>query len=82
MNMEPTLEEVIELLQDVEEDVDYETCTTLVDDRYLDSFDIISIINAIDEEFDVAVPAKDIVPDNFNSASAIHALILRLQEED
>jgi len=80
--MEPTLEEVIELLQDVEEDVDYETCTTLVDDRYLDSFDIISIINAIDEEFDVAVPAKDIVPDNFNSASAIHALILRLQEED
>ncbi len=80
--MEPTLEEVIELLQDVEEDVDYETCTTLVDDRYLDSFDIISIINAIDEEFDVAVPAKDIVPDNFNSASAIQALILRLQEED
>ena len=80
--MEPTIEEVIELLQDVEEDVDYETCTTLVDDRYLDSFDIISIINAIDEEFDVAVPAKDIVPDNFNSASAIHALILRLQEED
>ncbi|MGI6220712.1 MAG: acyl carrier protein [Coriobacteriales bacterium] len=80
--MEPTLEEVIELLQDVEEDVDYETCTTLVDDRVLDSFDIISIINAIDEEFDVAVPAKDIVPDNFNSASAIHALILRLQEED
>lgn len=80
--MEPTLEEVIELLQDVEEDVDYETCTTLVDDRYLDSFDIISIINAIDEEFDVAVPAKDIVPDNFNSASAIHALILRLAEED
>ena len=80
--MEPTLEEVIELLQDVEEDVDYENCTTLVDDRHLDSFDIISIINAIDEEFDVAVPAKDIVPDNFNSASAIHALILRLQEED
>ena len=80
--MEPTLEEVIELLQDIEEDVDYETCTTLVDDRYLDSFDIISIINAIDEEFGVAVPAKDIVPDNFNSASAIHALILRLQEED
>lgn len=80
--MEPTLEEVIELLQDVEEDVDYESCTTLVDDRLLDSFDIISIINAIDEEFDVAVPAKDIVPENFNSANAIHALILRLQEED
>ena len=43
---EMTLEEVIELLQDVEEDVDYETCTTLVDDRHLDSFDIIAIIGA------------------------------------
>ncbi len=80
--MEPTLESVIELLQDVNEDADYENCTTLVDDRVLTSFDIISIIAAIDDEFDVAVPAKDIVPANFNSAESIRALIERLLDED
>lgn len=80
--MEPTLENVIEMLQDVNEDADYETCTTLVDDRVLTSFDILSIISEIDNAFDVAVPAKDVIPANFNSAEAIRALIERLLEEE
>jgi len=80
--MEPTLDAVIEMLEDVNDDVDYATCTDLVDSRALTSFDILSIITAIDDEFDVSVPAKDIVPANFNSAQAILDLIIRLQEED
>ena len=80
--MEVTLENVIELLQDVNEDADYENCTTLVDDRVLTSFDIISIISEIDDAFDVAIPAKDVIPANFNSAKSILALIQRLIEED
>ncbi|MBQ3302511.1 MAG: acyl carrier protein [Eggerthellaceae bacterium] len=80
--MEPTLESIIELLRDVNEEADYENCTTLVDDRVLTSFDILSIIASIDDEFDVAVPAKDIVPPNFNSAASIRDLVERLLEED
>ncbi|MCR5845500.1 MAG: acyl carrier protein [bacterium] len=80
--MEPTLDAVIALLEDINDDVDYEICTDLVDSRALTSFDILAIISAIDEEFDVSVPAKDIVPANFNSAQAILELIVRLAEED
>jgi len=80
--MDISLEEVIDLLREVEEDVDYENVTTLVDDRYLTSLDILAVISAIDDEFDISVPAKDIVPDNFNSAKAIHALIVRLAEDE
>lgn len=79
---EITLEAIIDLLKDIEEDVDYEGVTTLVDQRYLDSFDILALISAIDDEFDVSVPAKDIVPANFNSAQAICDLVNRLVEED
>ena len=77
-----TLEAIIDLLKDVEEDVDYENCTTLVDDRVLDSFDILSIISSINDEFDVSVPAKDIVPDNFNSAQAMLDMVKRLVDEE
>ncbi len=77
-----TLEAVIDLLKDVNEAPDYETSETLVDGREIDSFDILSIVSAIDDEFDVAVPAKEIVPANFNSAKAIHAMICRLAAED
>ncbi len=77
-----TYEDVVELLQDVEEDIDYDTVTDLVDGKHLDSFDIIAIINAISDEFDITVSAKDIVPENFNSARAIHSLVVRLAQED
>ena len=80
--MEITLEEVVEMLEDIQEDVDYATCTTLIDDHVLDSFDILAIVSAADEEFDVTIPAKDIVPENFNSAQALCALLNRLANED
>ena len=79
---EITLDAVIEMLEDVKEGVDYRNATGLVDDREIDSFDILAIISAIDDEFDLSVPAKDIVPANFNSAQSLCALINRLAEEE
>ena len=75
------MEELIEILQDLHSDVDYDTCTTLVDDRIIDSFDIISIVSEVADRFDVAIPAEEIVPENFNSAQALWALIERLDNE-
>jgi D-alanine--poly(phosphoribitol) ligase subunit 2 len=82
MDDDLTLDHMIELLEDVKGNVDYENCTTLVDDRVLDSFDILSIISSINDEFDVSVPAKDIVPDNFNSAQAMLDMVKRLVDEE
>ena len=77
-----TLEDIIELLEDVQEDIDYANVTDLVDAKHLDSFDIIAIINAVNDEYDISIPAKDIVPENFNSAAAICSLVQRLIDED
>ena len=79
--MDTTLEGLIELLQDVKEDVDYETCTTLIDDHVLDSFDILSIISTLNDAYDISIPAAEIVPENFNSAQALHELVTRLADE-
>ena len=79
---EITLDAVIEMLEDVKEGVDYRNATALVDNREIDSFDILAIISAIDDEFDLSVPAKDIVPANFNSAQSLCTLINRLAEEE
>lgn len=75
------MDKLIELLSGVRDDVDFKECTTLVDEGVLDSFDIIQIVNVIDEEYDIEVPATEIVPENFNSAQAILNMIQRLQEE-
>ena len=75
------MNELIEILSNLHPEVDFDTCTTLIDDKILDSFDIISIISEINEEFDVVVPAEEIIPDNFNSAQALYELITRLADE-
>ncbi len=75
------MEELMEILQDLHPDVDFETEEHLVDDKILDSFDIVSLIAEINENFDIAITARDILPENFNSAKALYALIQRLEEE-
>ena len=75
------MNELIEILENLHPEVDFETCTTLIDDKILDSFDIISIISEINETFDVVIPAEEIIPENFNSAQALYALITRLADE-
>ncbi len=79
---EITLDAVIEMLQDIEEDIDYENVTDLVDGKYLDSFDIIAFVNAANEEFDITIPASEIIPENFNSAQALCDLLVRLNEDE
>ena len=75
------MERLIEILEDIQPDVDYENCTDLIDGHYLSSLDIISLIAELEDEYDITVPAVEIVPDNFNSAERIMKMIERLQEE-
>ncbi len=72
------MEDFIALLEDVRDDIDFTNETELIDDQLLSSFDIIQIIAAIDDEYDIAIPATEIIPANFNSAKAMYALIERL----
>ena len=76
------MERLIEILEDIQPQADYETCTTLIDDHILDSMSIIALVAELEEEFDVTIPTVEIIPDNFNSAKAMYDMITRLQEED
>ena len=75
------MEKLIEILKDLHSDVDYQTEEGLVDNGILDSLDIVTLVTEIDSEFDVTIPAEEIIPENFNSAKALFALITKLDEE-
>jgi acyl carrier protein len=75
------MEKLIEILAELHPEVDFSTATDLIDDGILDSLDIVSLVSAIDTEFDVTIPAEEIIPENFNSAEALYALITKLDEE-
>lgn len=73
---------LIEILEEIQPEADYESCADLVDGHYLNSLAILSLIAELEEEYDITIPAVDIVPDNFNSAEGIWRMIQRLQEEE
>lgn len=74
------MEELLEILSEVNADVDFENCETLIDDGILDSFDIVSIVGELNDAFDVEITPVDIIPANFNSAKAMWAMVERLQD--
>ena len=76
------MEKLIEILNDIHPDIDFENEDRLIDGGILDSMDIINLISEISDYYDVTITAKDIVPENFNSAEALYALIQRLSDED
>ena len=71
---------IMEILEDLRPDVDFEKETKL-DDKILESFDIVSLVSELSDEFDITIRPKDLVPENFNSVDAIEALVSKLVEE-
>lgn len=74
------MEELLKLLKKIKPEVNFENNEHLIDNEELDSFDIVSIVSAINEEFDIEIGAGDIVPENFNSVEAIYNLIRKLED--
>lgn len=75
------MEKLLEILSELHPEVDFAVTADLVDDGILDSLDIVSLVAQIDAEFGVTIPAEEIIPENFNSAEELFALINRLDEE-
>ncbi len=75
------MEDLIEILEELQPEVDYETTENLIDGRYLDSLTILALVSEIEDKFGVEIPTVEIIPNNFNSAKKIWSLIERLREE-
>ncbi len=75
------MSKIVSILEDIKPGIDYENCKELIDGHYLDSLSIISLIAELEDEFDITIPAIEIVPANFNSVEQMAAMVERLQEE-
>ena len=75
------MEMLLAILWNIEPDIDYENCEDLIDGNLLSSLSIIALVAELEDAFDVTIPAVEIIPENFNSAERIYAMLTRLQEE-
>lgn len=76
------MEELLEILNDINDEVDYEKETRLIDGKVYDSFSIITLVSQISETFEIEIGPEYLVPENFNSAAAMWEMIQKIQEEE
>lgn len=69
------MERIFEILSELRPEFDYHTSTDFVSDGLLDSFDIISLVTALEENYGILIDALDITPENFMSSQAIAEIV-------
>lgn len=74
------MEELMDILEQLRPDVDFENETGLIANGILDSFDVVSLVGELNEAFDIEIQPNDLIPENFNSAQAIMELVEKLQD--
>lgn len=67
METDEIREGILAILEELHADVDFASEEQLVDGKILDSFDLVTRVTELSEEFDVEITARDFVAENFNS---------------
>lgn len=75
------MERLIEILEEIRPDLDFNTDAKLVTDGLLDSVDIIAIVAELSDEYDIKIKPAFLIPENFDSVDAIWALVQGLQDD-
>ncbi len=75
------MDDIIKILEQIKPGVDFNKEENLIEEEILDSFDIVTLVAKLNDEFDIEITPADLVPENFNSAERIYELVKRLEEE-
>lgn len=65
------MEKLLAILSEIKPEYNFNESKDFIMDGYLDSFDIVALVSAIEEEYSILVDALDILPENFCNLEAI-----------
>lgn len=68
-------ERVYKILEEIRPEFDFRSSENFVEDGYLDSFDVITVVSEIETQFDVMIDGLEVLPENFETVDAICNLI-------
>lgn len=66
---------ILEKLKEIRPEFHFEENINFIESGMLDSFDIVSLVTALDEEFKISIEGTDILPENFSTLEAISNLL-------
>ncbi|MEI7911061.1 MAG: acyl carrier protein [Verrucomicrobiota bacterium] len=69
------MESILNILNEVRPESDFEHSSDFLSDGLLDSFDIVALVSALDQNFNISIDGVDILPEHFQNAETIGWLL-------
>jgi len=69
------MKSIPEILKEIRPEFDFTTSSDFISDGMLDSFDVVTLVSALDKNYGVSIPGTDIIPENFQNIQAIESLL-------
>jgi len=69
------MKSVIEILKEIRPEFDFAASSDFIADGLLDSFDMVTLVSALDKNYGISIPGTDIVPEHFLNRETIEALL-------
>jgi len=68
-------EKVIKILKEIIPDFEVNENINFIEQGMLDSFDVVNLVTALDNEFNISIDGMDILPENFTNIDSILYLL-------
>lgn len=69
------MKSIADILKEIRPEFDFAASQDFISDGMLDSFDIVTLVAALDKNFGVSIPGTEILPENFANLQSIEALL-------
>ena len=71
------MDKIKEILTKIRPEFDFETSEDFIEDGYLDSFDLVTLVSELDETYGISIDGLDIIPENFVTLQSIAAMVAK-----
>ena len=69
------MEKIYSILSSLRPELDFRNSKNFIEEGLLDSFDVVSLVSELEEQYNILSDALDILPENFGSAEAIAEIV-------
>ncbi|MBR0165557.1 MAG: acyl carrier protein [Prevotella sp.] len=68
-------EKIVEILTDLRPEFDFNEDVNFIEEGMLDSFDVVSLVDELESQFNIKINGTDVIAENFSSLDKIEALV-------
>jgi acyl carrier protein len=70
-------DKIISILTEIRSEFDFSQNVNFIEQGMLDSFDIVTLVTTLDEEFGISIEGLDIIPESFSTVDSILMLLAK-----